>query len=220
MADRQGPGNTRLLKGIVAEFAGFDVSFAERLRNLSDTDILSVTDVLPSLLAQSANPYRLDSWLQGAKSIARPDELHTLRDAYLARSGQNAERKAAKERIETRYWRACLREITPYLEERQARVIQRLHAVLDRAGLAEDGAIERTRGTRTIKVSVDDLEYNDIAYLKKQGGLADHASQEERDAIDVCEAAKRVRDAIAHMRPPTPDAIRALTTKMDALLQR
>ena len=106
------------------------------------------------------------------------------------------------------------------LEERQARVIQRLHAVLDRAGLAEDGAIERTRGTRTIKVSVDDLEYNDIAYLKKQGGLADHASQEERDAIDVCEAAKRVRDAIAHMRPPTPDAIRALTTKMDALLQR
>lgn len=212
---RTGPGSTRLVQGIISEFAGFDVDFAEQLCSMSEAEVLSIRSSMANLIAGNEKRWREDSWLNGTCSKAQ-NLSHPLRDAYLESHGNEIEKKLAKERLDTRFWRACLREITPWLEARRQNIIGRFKSAIKYDDSALDTEIEIPRGKTTRKIQFADLEYNNIVGLY-YNNLLNITTPGERRALDVCRAAKKVRDEIAHMRMPSITDVSSLISNMDML---
>lgn len=72
------------------------------------------------------------------------------------------------------------------------------------------------RGAHT--TSIDDTKYNQIPGLIYYEGFSVPADPKAKQAVEVCFAAKTVRDDLAHMRAPRPEAIVKLTSLMEKLL--
>ena len=222
MATRGGPGGTRLAQAIVSAFAGFDATFATRLMDLDEAALLEIRSALGSLFDEYPARWRVASWLQGTwrkQDGAVSGCYHTLHDYYLSRYALGEEAEAARRRLDKRYWRACVRAITPWLEEHRHRVLAPFMADLRlQAANSEDGKLAvRISERRSRGVEPSELEYNAlIAQVDYAGLRADTLLQ--RQALAVARAAKSVRDSIAHLRPPAPRQITQLVFQMEALI--
>lgn len=215
---RTGPGSTGLLKAIVCEFAGFDACFAERLMDLDDHNIVCIRDHLDALENEAPDRWRLGSWESGCKSSAGVRSNHVLFDAYLAKSGNGVAKEAALARIDQRYWRACVKVLTPWIEERRRAVIRFLQKQLEQHAAQFSGKVRVARGDgRFFDIDLDDIEYNNIAGLAKYGEIKP-GTDKELAAVSVCKAVKRVRDEIAHLRAPLSEDVSKMIREMDRLL--
>lgn len=215
MMTRPGPGSTRLMRSIVAEFAGFDTNFAERLMAMDPAEILSIRTHLRKLLDETPERWRTNSWLQGTRSHASK-ECHVLHDQYLAEHGTVTQREAALQRIARRYWRACVKVLTPWLEERKQKVLDILKSHIEQR-IEADGTIAVPRGNgRVAYVQPDELEFNNIVGMVYAGLVT--KNQRESQAVSVCKCAKSVRDDISHLRAPDLQKIIQLIQEMDSLL--
>ncbi|KXB29296.1 hypothetical protein AT959_15090 [Dechloromonas denitrificans] len=212
----RGPGSTRLLRHLVTEYAGFDPQLAEQLIAMDPSRIYDLPDSLAPLLGTNLLRWSAHSWAAGTVTAAFT-EIHPLREWYVA---THAGTEAAKYRqsSEKRYWRACLKALIPWMEERRPRILEMLTnpiSDLERAH-GDNGYIMKKLGNRTVQVTREELEYNDLAFFFKQGfGIT---TSMEQAAVSVCRKAKIVRDELAHLRPPKPSDIVALVSDMDALM--
>jgi len=218
MLNHMGPGSTRLTRMIVSEFAGHDVDFAERLMWLDESHIVNIIDQLPVMMGDDQERWRTRSWLHRTESVANANSPHVLHDRFLMEhAGSPEEKEGARKRIEQRYWRACVKAMTPWLEERRMRVVSFFDDQIYEIAKQHDGKIPRPQGDRTIYSDPEELEYNNIVgmYFK---GILEARTQPQRDAIAICKTAKSVRDDIAHLRMPNSEDIMGLVRKMDQLL--
>lgn len=218
MVNRPGPGSTRLLKAIVSEFAGFDAQFAERLMHLDDAQILAIRDQLGSLLGEDPERWRRLAWISGTTSIVTLMP-HVLHDFYLSEYGSGRQKEAAGERISRRYWRACLKTITPWLEERRREVLHHFYPQLEQIASGNpNGKIQVPIGNNKFRyVDPDEVEFNNVVGLSYTKQIS-ATSPDELRALKICQSAKPVRDAIAHMRAPSVVDLANLIHEMDALL--
>ncbi|MGL6161482.1 hypothetical protein [Microbulbifer sp.] len=222
MGENVGPGQTRLYKAIVSEFAGFDVFFAEQLMRIKESDWLDLADKLPEFIAGDEVRWRHETWVDGTRTIAGGD-AHTLREAYLRLHGDELEKAVAERRLRKRFWRASLKALTPWMEAQRPEVIAILDGALRKSPWKTGrGTIDLATQTREkARVFVreknpDELEYSDINFMSKNGGLPTTSRREEH-AIRACVCAKRVRDAIAHLRTPDAESISNLIGAMRAI---
>ncbi len=218
MVDRPGPGSTRLLRSIVAEFAGFDAQFAERLTELDDEQLLSIRRALPALLAEDRERWRTLDWLQGSCSVVSTT-AHVLHDCYLAQHANEFEKLDAIARIERRFWQACVKVMLPWLEQRRRPVLEvfmpQLRAI---AAGDEDGKLRVPRGDHVFPLSPEEIELNNVVGMAHKKKLSVETDQQGA-ALTVCKAAKRVRDDIAHTRAPKAQDLRELISTADELLR-
>lgn len=217
MMDRPGPGSTRLLRSIVAEFAGFDVELAEQMLAMEEAQLLAIRDHLPEIVSQYPDRGRTSRWSERTMSLSRPDATHVFHDFYLSRHGTAVQKKLASWNIDSRYWRATVKTITPWLEERRRRVLGMLDRDLLRILKENNGFIPKATQTRMEQMKLENLEYNNIVGMVASGMITPQTAK-EKAAVDVCRIVKRVRDEIAHMRPPTSSDIDEMIRRMDALI--
>ena len=212
-----GPGTTRLCKGLITEFSGFDVELAERLIAMDESMILNIVEQLSAMMNQDPSRWRSASWLNRTCRSDPSIEFHVLHDQYLAEHGPVAQRDRARERIRRRYWRACVRALTPWLEARRLKVIEIFQKQIDAIAAANNGKIPKPLKDRIIYVDPAEIEYNNIVgmYFAKE---IETNSQDEIQGLRVCQIAKRVRDDIAHLRMPDPISIGSLVREMDNLI--
>lgn len=214
MLGRRGPGSTSLLRALVTEYAGFDVAMAERLMAMTASDLLRLPDSLDAILADDPLRWRTPSWLEGSWSS---DERHPLTEWYLA-IHDGPQQKQAKHDAQRRYWRACVKALTPWLEERRDPVMRVLRRVIDHVYASSGGVVKKPIGKgRTVEVKRDELEYNNIVGFAYDKLLPPLQSEYERRAFDICHRAKAVRDDLAHLRAPSVDEVDSLVAAMDAL---
>jgi hypothetical protein len=214
MLGRHGPGSTSLLRALVTEYAGFDVVMAERLMSLTASDLLRLPQSLDAILADDPLRWRTPSWLEGSWSN---NERHPLTEWYLA-IHDGPQQKQAKQDSHRRYWRACIKALTPWLEERRDPVMKVLGRVIDHVYASAGGVVTRPIGRgRTVEVKRDELEYNNIVGFANDNLLPPLQREDERRAVDVCYRAKAVRDDLAHLRAPSVAEVDNLVAAMDAL---
>lgn len=213
MLGRKEFGSTQLLRHLVTEFAAFDTALADSLIELGETEILSLPESLGPLLAKDEQRWSTDNWLQGSRSLTCPNWRHPLRDWYLAQHTSPLA-ELGRQSANKRYWQACIKSITPWLEERRPQVHKVLRPVLKK--LEPDGKFEKRIGNQTETVEIDDLEYNDLCFQSfrvRERGLTLTSQQEQ--AFRLCNKAKVVRDDLAHSRKPRLDALQDLVILMD-----
>jgi len=183
---------------------------------MDPAEILSIRTHLRKLLDETPERWRTNSWLEGTRSHASK-ECHVLHDQYLAEHGNAGQCDAALQRIARRYWRACVKVLTPWLEERKQRVLD-IFKVQIQQRMEPDGTIAVPRGNaRMTYVQPDELEYNNIVGMAYASGLVPQ-NQREAQALNVCKCAKSVRDDISHLRAPDPQKVIQLIQEMDSLL--
>lgn len=220
MLDHPGPGSTRLNRALISEFAGFDVELAEQLIAMSEAQIVAIQEQLPELASHQTERGRTSSWLDRTLSICQPSVTHVFHDFYLSRHGSEVQRGFAGALITSRYWRACVKTITPWLEERRTKVLRLLDSEINRIAVLHGGKIPIPRGDgKTRAVEPEALEYNNIVGMVYSGKELIIRTPQEQAAVDVCCAVKKVRDDIAHLRPPAPVMIQDMIRKMDQLLK-
>lgn len=214
MINRTGPGPSRLYQTIISEFAGFDVSFAERLISLSDDKIINIRSHLKHIASDDARRWSKDSWVNGTRSLVTPDH-HVLREQYFVNYGNDQDAKYYESRINQRFWRACLKEITPLIEQKKHELIApflpQIQALA--SGNSQD-LIKVPRGNRDQFIPIDELEISNIVGMVK-GNEIKATSPGEKAALAICYLAKRVRDPIAHMRAPKVEEVIDLLNQLD-----
>ena len=213
MLGRKEFGSTQLLRQLVTEFAAFDMSLADSLIELSETEILNLPESLGTLLAKDEQRWSTDNWLQGSRSLTCPDSHHPLRDWYLAQHTSPLA-ELGRQAANKRYWQACIKSISPWLEERRPLVHKALRPVLQK--LEPGGKFEKRIGKQTEIVEINELEYNDLCFQSfrvRERGLLLTSQQEQ--AFRLCSKAKAVRDDLAHLRKPRLDALQDLVIHMD-----
>lgn len=224
MIGRRGPGTTSLTQHLVAEFSGFDASFAEELMRLSEHEQLE----LPESLGLVAHRMTTSDTVWTASrvetgTIAEVDgdvQAHVLHEWHLASHEGPMQEEAARS-IASRYWRAALRALMPWLEERRHHIIKILEPELVRYLVPTGGMRIRysARGSRSTEVPISALECNDVVSMKldRDNPLVVSGSR-QMAAVDVCFKVTRVRNELAHLRCPEPAAILELVQSMDQLL--
>lgn len=219
MIDRSGPAETGLLRRLVSEFAGFDAFLAEELMDLPDDQLLGLPASLENMGARSEARWGSGRWSQLCHAqVSGRRTRHVLHEIYLARHPGPEQRDAA-ESLKRRYWRACARSLLPWLEERRSRVIAFLRPALEEHLKSFGGRVVRTTPSgRRIETLIEEIEYNQIPGMMYNDGFQMPSDMKGKQAVAVCYAAKPVRDDIAHLRPPSAQAILDVTEKMHRLL--
>jgi hypothetical protein len=224
MIGRRGPGSTALTQHLVAEFAGFDAGFAEELMRLDEHDLMELPQSL-SLVAHrmpiSDATWRESRFDTGSVAEVNGDvQAHVLHEWHLA-SHEGPMQEAAARSIASRYWRAALHALMPWLEEMRHRIVTILTPALE-VYLAPTGGVRRktSRGDRVIEIAISDLECNDLVQMQldRQNQLVVFDPY-QKAAADICFKVTRVRNDLAHMKCPDPGAIIALVQAMDELLR-
>lgn len=213
MLGRKEFGSTHLLRHLVTEFAAYDTALADDLIGLGESEILGLPESLGPLLARDDHRWSTDNWLHGSRSLTCPDVHHPLREWYLAQHTSPLA-ELGRQSANKRYWQACIKSITPWLEERRPLIHKVLRPVLQK--LEPDGKFEKKIGKLTDIVEIDELEYNDLcfqSYRVRERGLTLTSQQEQ--AFRLCSKAKVVRDDLAHSRKPRLDALQDLVVLMD-----
>ena len=219
MVSYDGPGSTNLYKNLVAEYASFDPSLAERLAQMEPSTLLNLPDCLSQIVSEDALRWSKDGWVHGT-TCRSSNEAHSLREWYLfTHSPKHADKN--RKLLEKRFWRACVKSLTPWLEERRLSVIDVLKKPIDRieAKSGEKNKIQKKLGDKYVLVSRDELEFNDLVFRSygeefRETGLTD----KEKLAVNICHMAKKVRDDLSHLRKPDVEYVKSLISSMDQLL--
>ena len=211
----EGPGSTSLYRHLVTEFAAFDPRMAERLADMSGSQLMALPQSLAQMVDENLLRWARRDWVLGTRSNVS-DEDHPLHEYYLSRHA-GPDMEANVKRARRRYWRACVKALTPWLEVRREFILEALNGPLSKIAHS-DGTITKRIGSTDRSVPLDEVEYNDIVYLSYQNQpLLDRKvlTQRQAAAVTVCHLAKRVRDALAHLRPPPANEIVDLIVAMD-----
>lgn len=215
MISTHGPGSTRLRRALVSEFAGFDAEFAEHLISLPVSSILGIQNLLTSIGAENQARWREASMMARTLSKAMPGDCHVMHLHYLSKFGSGQEADQARRKVDAYYWRACVKTLMPWMEERRHRVISVFLPQIRKFGDPATGLIQVPMGKKFVDVDPETLEYNNITGMYSQLSLK---TPEEHSAMAVCRLAKEVRDDIAHMRPPRAQKIDQLIQEMEGLM--
>ena len=74
-------------------------------------------------------------------------------------------------------------------------------------------------GDKVIEIAIEDLEFNDVvAMANYRGDPFDPRDFTDQALLRICRHAKRVRDALAHLRPPLVADVESLIREMDQSL--
>lgn len=216
MVSRPGPGSTSLYRHLVTEYAAFDPGLAETLALMEPHQILDLPGSLTGLLSDNPLRWSHDSWVAGTRCSCSK-ETHPLREWYLAtHPGAQSQRFIALS--ERRYWKACLKALIPWLEERRQGIIEMLDRPLTQIDRGGSKKIEKRSGTSTISVTRGELEYNDLVFQSYQPKFNQiNHTLDETKAITICQLAKTVRDDLSHLRRPDMEEVAALISNMDEL---
>jgi hypothetical protein len=218
MTERPGPADTELFRMLVTEFAGFDPQLAEELIALTDEQLLGLPDSLSSLGARHEVRWRTGKWVDGCFAhIDGAKRWHVLHELYLSETS-GPQKSDATEWLRRRYWRACVRSLLPWLEEHRPRVIGILREPLERHLKSSGGrAVRTTESGHRIETSLEDLEYNRICAMVRHDGLRVGVGSASL-AVEACFSAKKVRDHMAHLRPPSAREIQDMINSMQRAL--
>ena len=214
MLGRRDFKTTSLLRHLVTEFASFDVSLAEDLIRMTNEEILGLPESLTHLVAANEEKWATEDWIRGSASLTCPQETHTLREWYQAIHTSPLSDKG-RDAVEKRYWRACIKAISPWIEERRHLVIKELRPVL--LQLEPNGKFKKQIGIDDYEqVDIRDLEYNDLLYQKKGvRALNIKLTRRQVQAFDICFKARIVRNDIAHTRRPNLPSIKDLVLSLE-----
>lgn len=207
MIGQHGPGTTALSRHLVTEFAGGDPMLAEELIRLPEAQLL----LLPASLSQAAHGCAI----AGSSALGS-----TLADWHLSRA-QGPSAMGATKRLDSKYWRACVRSLLPWLEERRRPVIEKLRPALEDYLYPTKGVWKKQVpwGNKVIEVAIEDLEFNDVVAMANYGGDPfDPGGVTDQALLRICRHAKRVRDALAHLRPPLVADVESVIREMDQSL--
>lgn len=220
MLGRQDFKSTTLIRHLVTEFASFDVGLAEDLIRMTNEEILALPDSLTHLLAAKEEKWAMQSWIRGSASLTCPHETHTLHEWYQAIHTSPLSDKG-RDAVHRRYWRACIKAISPWIEERRHIVVSELQPVL--LQLEPSGSFQIPVGNKNEfkSVKIKDLEYNDLQYQKRMAREQNIklTARQER-AFDICEKARIVRNEISHTRMPPLASIQDLVLSLDDFVQQ
>lgn len=215
MVGRRGPGSTSLARHLVIEFAGEDAMLAEELMALSHDDLLQLPGSLSKIAPRPAQPL-----VPTAASVEECD-ANALND-WLLSGSTSAGAVKARDRLESRYWRACVRSLLPWLEERRRPVIDLLRVSLEDYLYPTRGVWKKVNPWRqheTRDVAIDDLEFNDIVAMTfNRDDPFVPIDLPGRQLVQGCRSAKAVRDALAHMRAPNLRDIQDMLRTLDNVL--
>ena len=207
LVGRRGPGSTSLARHLVIEFAGADPLVAEELMALHPNALLQLPESLASMPQRDASCDRASG---------------ALKD-WLEVRAQAAGSAVAWKRLEQRYWRACVRALLPWIEERRLPVIDKLRDSLEDYLFPTKGVWKKFLPWRPGSfqdIAIDDLEFNDMVAMSHRDAADPFKGLDEtaNAALTACFKVKKVRDAIAHMRPPAAADIGEMILALDALL--
>lgn len=215
MLGRQDFNSTTLIRHLVTEFASFDVGLAEDLIRMTNEEILDLPESLTQLLAAKEEKWSTESWIRGSASLTCPQETHTLHEWYQAIHISPSSDKG-RDAVNRRYWRACIKAISPWIEERRHMIVKELDPVL--LQLEPSGSFKIPIGNKgdVDIVKIKDLEYNDLLYQKRMA--KDHnikLTGRQVRAFDICGKARIVRNEIAHTRMPPLRDIQDLVLSLE-----
>jgi len=216
MLEIPGPGSTRLTRAIVSEFSGFDAELAEKIIELDQSQIVSICDHLHLLQGEEQSRWRDPSWIYRSESLTNPGVTHVLHDYYLSQHGTPQEKEAADKRIKQRYWRACIKVITPWIEARRPKILSYFSPQIKALAASNGGKIPNTQNGRALEPET--LEFNNIVGMVYCGNLTEN-TLEQKAAVKICKKVKRVRDDIAHLRMPNVNDVLDLISSMDSFLE-
>jgi hypothetical protein len=210
-----GPGSTTLFRHIVTEYSSFDPAMAEYLAEMDSSQLMNLPNSLDALMGENLLRWARREWVAGTMSSVS-DELHPLHEWYVARH-IGPESATFEKKSRQRFWRACVKAIIPWLEERRATVLAALKKPL-LASADSNQMIIKKFGERERAVHIDEIEYNDIVFLSYNNAAFDSGrlSAKQQEAIQICKLAKSVRDDIAHLRAPNSPSVIDLVAKMDS----
>lgn len=220
MLGRQDFKSTSLIRHLVTEFASFDVGLAEDLIRMTNEEILDLPESLTHLLAANEEKWATQSWIRGSASLTCPDETHTLHEWYQAIHTSPLSDKG-RDAVHRRYWRACIKAISPWIEERRHFVVSELYPVL--LQLEPSGSFQIPVGSRGDfnNVKIKDLEYNDLQYQKKMARDQNiKLTARQARAFDICGKARIVRNEISHTRMPPLASIQDLVLSLEDFVQQ
>lgn len=215
MLGRQDFKSTSLLRHLVTEFASFDVCLAEDLMRMTNSEILGLPESLTQLLATKEEKWAMPSWIRGSASLTCPNETHTLHEWYQAIHTSPLSDKG-RDAVNRRYWRACIKAISPWMEERRHLVVSELNPVL--LQLEPGGAFKIPVGNNgefdTVKIK--DLEYNNLLYQRKVARDRNiKLTSRQNTAFEICAKVRTVRNEIAHARRPQLPYIQYLVLSLE-----
>ncbi len=216
MLGRKGPANTKLYKAIVIEMSGYDPFFAEKLISLTNEQLLNIREYLPDLMNDDVERWRHHSWLKGAYCY-KSKTSHTLRDVYLHQHASKKEKEKANKRINRMFWKACLKEITPWLEENRFELIKNILPVIRM--YADNNIIQIPAGRNMIPVEVEELEYGNISGIIGFNKIK-LIDRDQLNILYACKSAKIIRDEISHLRAPTTKMINDVYENFERVLEK
>jgi hypothetical protein len=212
----------RLARALIAEFAGFDAHFAEGLMCMSDAELLDLPHSLGALanrMAVSDTVWRQTSPELGTLiTIEGRTLVHTLHEWHLASNAGPYQALALKE-LDRKKWRAHLSALMPWFEELRHAIIKELRSLLSVHLAASSGekVRELPRTGKVVRTKIDDLECNDINAMTREEPRVVGRNQRERAALDLCFKVSRVRNEIAHLRPPQAQDVQMLIESLSDL---
>lgn len=221
MVGKPGPGSTHLNRHLITEYAGFDVGLAERLIDLDASKLMNLPEELGPLMHEEILRWSADSWSEGTSSMASPSR-HPLREWYLA-THPGALQNHYRAESQKRFWRACVKSLLPWVEQRRLQIISKLarqlkyvesqHAIKYKLS---SGKIQKKIGENYIEVTREELEYNDLAFLTRDQFTT--LTPDEAVLVDICRTTKYVRDKIAHIKKPDTTDVEAMISKMEKVI--
>lgn len=197
----------RLARTLIAEFAGFDAHFAEGLMRMTEAELLDLPHSLGALagrLSVSDTVWRQTSPELGTLTTIEGKTLvHTLHEWHLASNAGPFQAAAAKD-LERMKWRAHLTALMPWFEELRHAIIDELRPLLTLHLASTNGEKVRLlpRNGKEVRTKINDLECNDINAMTREEPKLSGRNRRERAALDLCFKVSRVRNEIAHLRPP------------------
>lgn len=205
----------RLARSLIAEYAGFDAHFAEALMRMSEPELMALPEslgVLATRLPVSDAVWRQTS--EQAGTVTQIDGeyvVHTLHEWHLACHAGPLQEIARRD-LQRKKWRAYLSALMPWFEELRHELIAELRSLLSSHLAPTQGERVRIdeRNGREWRTAVDDLECGDIAQMTKETPPLKGQTSRERTALKLCHKIAKVRNEIAHLRPPTTDEIQTL----------
>ncbi len=205
----------RLARALVAEFAGFDAHFAEGLMNMSDEELISLPHSLGALAARL--PVSDTVWRQASEATVQSEtKVHTMYLWHLASHAGPHQRMAARE-LNRRTWCAQLYSLMPWFEQLRHTLIGNLRPLLSAYLAPTNGCRVRVNqyNGREYRTPIEELECNDIASMVRDELPLQPRTPTERAALDLCVRVGRVRNEIAHMRPPKVMDLQELLSELE-----
>lgn len=197
----------RLARALIAEFAGFDAHFAEALMRMTEAELLDLPNSLGVLAGRL--PVNDTVWRQTSPELGTLTTIegatlvHTLHEWHLASNAGPFQAAAAKD-LDRMKWRAYLTALMPWFEEVRHAIIDELRSLLTLHLAPTNGEKVRLlpHNGKEVRTKINDLECNDISAMTRADRKLLGRSQRERAALDLCFKVSRVRNEIAHLRPP------------------